>query len=154
MPSSIPGEIAALRLPDIERVVLAGSGVLELAGIRLARDIDLATTFENREYLLEADSKHWHKVVHRHRRLADGKKFQVTSVESVDGRFDIWRQWYDFGRPVGDRIVSLDELIENSRQHELGFHVLNLAFVRELKASAGREKDILDVEHIDAWRTA
>lgn len=152
MKTTIPGEIAALQFPDIEQVVLAGSGVLELEGIRVARDIDLATTFENREYLLESDPDYWKKVVHRYRRLTDNSRFQVTSVGSADGRFDIWRQWYDFGRPIGNRIIQLDELIANSRQHKLGFYVLHLSFVRQLKAAAGRENDLVDVEMIDHFR--
>lgn len=150
MSTSIPGEIAALNLPDIEQVVLAGSGVLELAGIRQARDIDLVTTFSNREYLLKQEPEHWHKVVHRYRRLADNTPFQVTSVERTDGRFDIWRQWYDVGRPVGNRIIQLEELRENSCQHKLGFYVLNLDFVRDLKTSTGRSKDMADVKLIDS----
>lgn len=151
MRSSIPGEIERLGVPDIEDVVLAGGGVLELAGIRLADDIDLVTTLANREWLLDDDPKRWQKVVHRYKREKDGTDFQLTSVSDVDGRFDIWRTWFDKGRPQGNRLVRFEEMKENSRRHRLGFYVVRLEFMRELKLHGGRGKDLVDVALIDEY---
>lgn len=145
MSSQIPEKIQALNFPDIEHVVLAGSGVLELAGIRPAADIDLATNLENVNHLLDGDPNQWRRKVHTFTRIKDGTSFQKTSVEDIDGQFDIWRHWYHAGRPVGERIISIDELIDNSRQHKLGFYVVNLSFMMEMKASSGRPKDIEDL---------
>lgn len=152
MPSAIPEEISQLHLPDIERVVLAGSGVLELAGIRLAVDIDLATVPTNTDFLLESDPERWHKQVHTFKRIRDGSRFQRTSVGDTDGRFDIWQHWYHAGRPVGDRILSVDELIENSWQHKVGFYVLHTAYMMDLKFWADRDKDRLDLALYEQWQ--
>lgn len=151
MPSKIPEEISDLRLPDIERVVLAGGGVLELAGIRMAGDIDLTTSRTNSDFLLQTDPVKWHKQPHTFKRIRDGTRFQRTSVSDSDGRFDIWQYWYHAGRPVGERVVSVDELIENSWQHKAGFYVVNLTFMMEMKAWAARDKDLRDIERYQQW---
>ena len=149
--SSIPEEIAAVGFEDIENVVLMGSGVLELAGIRTARDIDLVTTLGNREALLASDSERWRKIVHTRNRLADSTTFQLTSVSDTDNRFDIWRHWYDPRRPLGDRQIYTEELRSLSTQHLLGFYVLRLAELRNLKRHTGRESDQADARLIDHY---
>ena len=150
--STIPHEISSLCVPDIERVVLAGSGVLELAGIRPAADIDLATSRTNVDFLLQSDPERWHKKVHSFNRIRDGSAFQRTSLADTAERFDIWQSWYHAGRPVGDRLVTVDELIENSWQHKAGFYVVNTVFMMEMKAWAARPKDIRDVRRYEQWR--
>jgi len=149
--SRIPEAIVSLEFPDIERVVLAGSGVLELNGIRPAQDIDLATRRKNIDHLFETDPEHWTRKVNTFKRITDGTSFERTSVEDVDGRFDIWKTWYHAGRPQGDRIVRLDELLKNSVQHELGFHVLKLEYVMDMKAHARRPKDLSDLRRYHQW---
>lgn len=135
-----------MNLPNIERVVLAGSGVLELSGIRTANDIDLVTDRKNTDFLLESEPERWRKEVHHFRRIRDGSRFQRTSVIDDKQRFDIWQTWYHAGLPVGERQLSVDELIENSVQHKLGFYVVNLAYMMDMKAWANREKDQADVQ--------
>lgn len=143
--STIPGEIVSLNLPNIERVVLAGSGVLELSGIRPANDIDLVTDRKNTDFLLESDPERWSKEVHHFRRIRDGSRFQRTSVIDTERRFDIWQTWYHAGLPLGERQLTVDELVENSTQHKLGFYVVNLAYMMEMKAWANRDKDQIDL---------
>lgn len=87
--STIPAEIAGLGLPDLKRAVLMGSGVLEIAGIRAANDIDLVASLKNRQALLERNPDIWHKVTHVHHRSSDDSRFQITSVSDTSERFDI-----------------------------------------------------------------
>lgn len=150
--STIPAEIKVLNLPNIEYTVLMGGGVLELAGVRTAADIDLVTTLKNRRALLARDPDVWRKLTHAYRRERDGSRFQVTSVTDTASRFDIWLDWYDESRPKGDRHISLDELIAHSTQHALGFYVANLEFVIDLKRRSTREKDTADVQLVDSLR--
>lgn len=150
--STIPAEIEALNLPNIERIVLMGSGVLELAGLRTAADIDLVTTRKNRRTLLERNPETWRKITHMHRRERDGSRFQVSSLTDHEDRFDIWLNWYDESRPQGDRRLSLDMLLEHSTQHALGFYVANLEFIIDLKRGSNRVKDQTDARMYDATR--
>ncbi len=152
MRSQIPEKIASLNFPDIERVVLAGSGVLELHGIRRARDIDLATSRKNIDHLFEADPENWIRRVRTFTRNTDGTTFERTAVEDVKGEYDVWQTWYHPGRPQGDRIVQLSELIENSTQHDLGFYALNLEYLMEMKAASDLEKNRMDVLRYQQWR--
>lgn len=155
MHDRIPNKIAALNFPDIEGVVLAGSGVLEENGIRPARDIDLATTMHNIEHLFISQPGQWRAKINTFNRIRDGEPFQVESFEDVTGEFDIWNEtWYHPGRPVGNRIVTLDELIANSTQHKLGFYVVNLEFDMEMRMAMApeSEKYAMDVRRYHQWR--
>ena len=147
MHSRIPEKIVDIGARDIERVALLGSGVLELAGLRSARDIDLVMDKADTDLLLENDSERWHKKVRTFRRIRDGGRFQKTSIEDTNGEYDIWNHWYHAGRPVGNRLIYLDELIEDfCWQHKLGFWVVRLSKTIEMKAWAARPKDLEDVK--------
>lgn len=148
--STIPVEIVALGLPSIERVVLMGGGVYELAGIRNADDIDLVTDLKNRHALLKRNPELWHKITHVYRRSTDGSRLRITSISDTSKRFDIWTHWYDESRPKGSRHISLEELLDNSTQHRLGFYVVNLDFMIDLKRHSSRPKDVNDVALAEA----
>ncbi len=144
--STIPAEITAAGFPDIEKVILMGGGVLELHGLRQATDIDLVTTPANSEGLITADSDRWHKIVRHYTAITDGHPFTRTSVSDVGGRFDIWNSWYDVRRPVGDRqLYPLRDLRERSVQHPMGFYVLRLEEMIDMKRAAARDKDLEDI---------
>ncbi len=150
--STIPAEIEALNLPHIERVVVMGGAVLELAGIRLAKDIDLVMSVADRKALYESQPDGWQKIAHLYRRASDGSNLQITSLSDSSGRFDIWSHWYDGSRPNGRRHVLLDELRQYSTQHPAGFYVANLEYLMELKLNSLREKDTQDVELVEHLR--
>lgn len=151
--STIPEEIVSAGFPDIEKVILMGGGVLELNGLRQATDIDLVTTPANTEGLIASDPLHWQRIVRQYRAISDGHPFQRTSITDIDGRFDIWNQWYDARRPLGDRqLYPLRDLREMSVQHAMGFYVIRLDEMIAMKQGAAREKDLRDVALYDRWR--
>lgn len=144
--STIPAEIVSAGFADIEKVILMGGGVLELHGLRRATDIDLVTTPANSEGLITVDSDRWRKVVRQFTATTDGHPFTRTSISDADGRFDIWNQWYDVRRPVGDRqLYPLRDLRERSVQHPMGFYVMRLDEMIDMKRAAARDKDLQDV---------
>jgi hypothetical protein len=120
--------------------------VLELHGLRRAGDIDLVTTSANSEGLVIGDPERWHKIVRHYTALADGHPFTRTSVADTEGRFDIWNQWYDVCRPIGDRqLYPLRDLRPRSIQHPMGFYVMRLEEMIDMKRAAARDKDLQDV---------
>lgn len=144
--STIPAEIISAGFADIEKVILMGGGVLELYGLRRATDIDLVTTQANSEGLIADNPRRWHKIVRHYTALADGHPFTRTSIADIDARFDIWNQWYDVRRPVGDRqLYPLRDLRARSVQHPMGFYVMRLDEMIDMKQAAARDKDLRDV---------
>lgn len=145
--STIPQEIEGAGFPDIEKVIVMGGGVLELHGLRRATDIDLVTTAANSEGLIANKPDRWHKIVRHYVALADGHPFTRTSIADTEARFDIWNTWYDVRRPVGDRqLYPLRDLRERSIQHPMGFYVMRLDEMIDMKRAAAREKDLRDVD--------
>lgn len=129
-PSTIPAEIRALGLPDLQGVIVIGGAYLELRGIRPAVDIDLSVSKINWEY------------------LRDELKWQVFTkgvslyMRDPDNRFDVWDGWYDRQH---SRVIHFDELIDNSVIHEEGFRVPTVEYQIQLKQWDGREKDFADI---------
>ena len=153
--STIPAEIISAGFADIEKVVVMGGGVLELYGLRRASDIDLVTTRANSEELIARNPERWHKIVRHYTALADGHPFTRTSIADSDARFDIWNQWYDVRRPVGNRqLYPLRDLREYSIQHSMGFYVMRLDEMIDMKRAAARDKDLDDVLLYRQWTQA
>ena len=145
--STIPQEIEEAGFPDIEKVIVMGGGVLELHGLRRATDIDLVTTVANSEGLIANEPDRWHKIMRHYVALADGHPFTRTSIADTESRFDIWNTWYDMRRPIGDRqLYPLRDLRERSVQHPIGFYVLRLEEMIDMKQATNRKKDLYDVE--------
>ena len=145
--STIPQEIEEAGFPDIEKVIVMGGGVLELHGLRQATDIDIVTTLANSEGLAASNPDRWHKIVRHYTAITDGHSFTRTSIADTEARFDIWNTWYDVRRPVGDRrLYPLRDLRERSIQHPMGFYVMRLDEMIDMKRAAAREKDLRDVD--------
>lgn len=133
MDSTIPQEIVQLNLPNIEQVVLAGGGAIEVqlgANARLAEDIDLIVSLDNWRYL--RDVLHWRRVVNDEGR---------SCLRSPDNRFDVWRWWW---LPKEGRYY-FSSLEAGSEQHASGFFVLKLNELYQLKRYSGRQKDLEDI---------
>lgn len=133
MDSTIPQEIVQLNLPNIEQVVLAGGGAIEVQlgrTVRHAEDIDLIVSLQNWRYL--RDELHWHRVVNDEGR---------SCLRSPDNRFDVWRWWW---LPHQGRI-ALSTLHLQSERCSDGFYVLRLRDVYQLKRQSGRQKDKADI---------
>jgi hypothetical protein len=143
MARNIPESIAAVEFDDIEQVILAGSGVQELAGELIGADIDLVSPETNTHELLTRRPplrRLWTEKTNVFTR-SDGTTFEMLSIEDSEKEFDIWPQWYDASRPQGDRLVSFDELKEDTWQHPLGFFVVSMRRHLAMKAALNRPKD-------------
>jgi hypothetical protein len=132
MDSTIPQEIVQLNLPNIEQVVLAGGGAIEVQlgrAVRQAEDIDLIVSLANWRYL--RDDLRWRRVI------KDGR----SCLRSPDNRFDVWRWWWlpEEGRYYFPALKSASE------QHESGFLVLKLDELYWLKKRSGRQKYSQDI---------
>ena len=144
--STIPAEIVSAGFPDIEKVIVMGGSVLELYGLRRAADIDIVTTTANSEGLITTNPDRWHKIVRHYTAITDGHPFTRTSISDTEGRFDIWNTWHDVRRPVGDRqLYPLRDLRPRSIQHPMGFYVMRLDEMIDIKRAAARDKDVWDV---------
>lgn len=143
MARNISETIAAVGFDDIEQVILAGSGVQELAGELIGADIDLVSPDTNTRPLLNRQPPYRRLWIERTSTFtrSDGTTFDMLSIEDSEGEFDIWPQWYDASRPKGNRLVSFEELKEDTWQHPLGFFVVSLARHLRMKAALNRPKD-------------
>lgn len=143
--STIPQEIVDCNFPDIGQVVLIGGGVLELAGFRVARNIDLVTTSDNIDGLKAQDSRRWHEEARKMMRTHNGSLFTRKVVSDTNKRFDIWQQWYDQRNTEDNDWLFAKDLINMSSRHKAGFYVLKASEVIAMKNATKREKDLVDV---------
>lgn len=121
-------KILELKLPSNQFIVV-GSGVMAALGIRESDDIDLIVSqaiFDN------LDSLGWERDT------------WVDQTVLKSGPFDIGRTWD--GKTV-------DELMKTAIVIE-GIPYLNLSDLRKWKQARGRDKDIRDIELIDAYLEA
>lgn len=129
--STIPAEIRALNLPDMNGVIVIGGAFMELLGIRQAGDIDLAVSKKNWIYL--RDVLNWEIFT---------RGVSLYMRDPTD-RFDVWDGWYDRAH---QRVIRFDELISNSSAHEDGFRVPDIEYQIQLKVWDGRPKDLEDIK--------
>jgi hypothetical protein len=129
--STIPTEIRALNLPDLNGAIVIGGAFMELLGLRQAIDIDMSVSKKNWIY------------------IRDELKWSVHTIgassymRDPSGRFDIWAGWYDRQH---QRVIRFDELISNSQAHEQGFRVPTIEYQIQLKHWEGRQKDARDIK--------
>lgn len=135
--STIPEEIRALGLPDLQGVIVIGGAYLELKGIRKAGDIDLSVSQANWKYL--RDTLNWNVYT----------KGVSLYMRDPSDRFDVWDGWYD--REHG-RVIHFDELLANSVVHRAGFRVPTVDYQIQLKRWDGRKKDIADIRLLENFR--
>lgn len=115
----------------LDRIIVIGSGAMDLHGLRMARDIDLvvdADLFESLE-----SSKEW-------RRGKDGSS--SYSLENDD--IEIWTDWSTDGTGSPD----YGELLKSSEVID-GIRTVTLDFLKMKKRESGRRKDIEDIKEID-----
>lgn len=132
--STIPSEIRALNLPDMNGIIVIGGGFMELLGFRKATDIDMAVSRKNWIYL--RDELKWTVYT---------RGVSLFMRDPTD-RFDIWDGWYDREHK---RVIRFDELISNSVAHDDGFRVPTIEYQIQLKRWDGRPKDLEDIELLE-----
>lgn len=120
--------IRKLSLPIGEYCII-GSGSMDLAGIREAKDIDIIV----KENL-------WKTLA---------KKYPVTRNEATN-KFNIKIGDIEIGKDLNPYTGSVEKVIENSEVVE-GVAFASLEDVREIKKAFGRQKDLDDVKLIEEY---
>lgn len=123
-------------------IILMGGGVLDVAGVRKAKDVDIVVDDELFEVLGKSDG--WHEVIRTEKRIDDGTDFKLRSLTDKTGHFDVWDRWYDRRRQLNDRELHFNDLIENTWLHPYGFRIYDLGETRAMKAASPRLKDQTD----------
>lgn len=148
-PAPIPEAILGANFRAISDVIVIGGAVLELANLRLANDIDIVTTVDNMAGLLIDQPKRWQEVHHAATTKLSLDETERRSIVDQAGQFDIWSYWIDSGQPVGSQLITIDQLRARSWQHPVGFWVVNLDYLAELKQAANRHaQEAQDVQMI------
>lgn len=118
----------------LERVVVIGSGVLAIHGIREARDVDLVVP---PDVFVELEkSGEWHKG------------FIGSSSYALErGSAEIWVDWSTdgTGHPTYEDLLSDSEIID-------GVRFVTLEYLEKCKAERGSEKDMEDIRKIHEYR--
>jgi len=147
-------EVAALKLPRPEEIVINHGGALVVRGLRLEHiwgDIDFATSLENIQYLREELG--WRATAQVVGIKPDGTERTITATHDSRRRFDAHRWTFSVPRyqRSGKGRIYLPEQIERSDQDDVtGICVASLELVRETKLETGRSKDEEDVALIEA----
>ena len=150
--------IAQLELIDGRHDFLAGSRAVEVhvgaVALRQARDelnaehvadIDLSVSHKEYRHLKRQRELGAKVIRHRYPRLQSEGVYRVSSLQLMDGAYDIWRdRWYEPARyPEG--IISVEELAQSSEWNEsLGLYVLTPDYL-----SAQRQRSIVFLEGKD-----
>lgn len=119
---------------DLEKLIVVGSGPMEIRGLRQANDIDLAATADILEQLEVAAA--WHKSMH-----VDGSPIYTK------GHFQIGANW--FGTGTKSDFVSLLNRPDTFNQDGVNF--VGLPTVLEWKKHMNRPKDQADIKLIENY---
>ncbi len=134
--SDFKQRVEALNIP-IDNIIVIGSGVLDVLGIRKAGDIDLALSPS--EFLRQKESGRWelrHVDANKDRRdflTGDG-------VELFQG----WRSLLPETNGFYEDLIPFTTEID-------GIKYIQLEEIRRWKSQTGREKDLRDVVLIDRY---
>jgi hypothetical protein len=126
--------VRALGMPPGQYMV-CGSAILEILGIRQAGDIDLLVSHE---LFIELETK---------RGWVRNEKYPTT-LDTPDHSAGA-KQSMDFMKED----YKLEELLQKAYVYE-GIAFTSLGQLREAKVQLGREKDLRDIELIDAYSPA
>ncbi len=125
-------ELKKLNLPEDEFVVVS-SGALAVRRIREAKDLDVIVT-----------EKLWNKLIQKYQVILQGDVERIqfdADIEILNPKQSL------FGN---SEIVPIDEMFEQADVFD-GIRFINLDHLRKIKLSMGREKDLKDIELMDAY---
>lgn len=123
---------------DVGQFVVIGSGILDAYGIRHADDIDLVVTDELFRDLASRKSLE----------LAVRHGEEVVSGDISGEQVEAWRNWVT---PDMQSVADLGYLLQYITEVD-GVRLMSLEYVEAWKKSAGRDKDLRDLELIAAYR--
>lgn len=150
----IINEVAALRLPDPNSVVINHGAALVIRGVRVEHpdgDIDIATSLENIQYLRELGWQALYKIAGHD---TEGRALHVLATQDPSRRFDVHRRDFSLvGGLTGKRkwMSVYEQRCDSDQDPETGIWVASLRHVRETKLGSMRPKDIEDIQYIDAY---
>ena len=130
--NSIGDRVKMLGLP-LDQLIVIGSGILDVLGIRRASDVDILVTrevFKN----LSSDAT-W-----------KSDKAESGSLRLSKNDYEVFYDWSDTGSEYPD----FDDLVSYTTEIE-GVRYVSLDYLRERKLSRGWEKDLGDVRLIDEY---
>lgn len=123
---------------NVSQFVVIGSGILDAYGIRHADDIDLVVTDE---LFKELASRKSLELTVRHDE-------EVVSGDINGEQVEVWRNWMT---PDMQSVADLDYLLQYSTEVD-GVRLVSLDYIEAWKKSAGRDKDLRDLELIAVYR--
>lgn len=128
---SLPDRVRNTDLP-LDKIIVIGSGILDVLGIRSAQDIDLAVEPELFETL---ESKGWTTT-----QSAWGETYFVK------GDCEAWTGWRDAGqlKPTYTELLKDTVVIDDIRY-------MSLEYVKAWKQQKARPKDLTDLLLISAY---
>lgn len=133
---SFKSRVEKLGIP-LENIIVIGSGVLDVLGIRTAGDVDLALTSE--EFEQQRGSGKWQV----HAIDANNDRRDFLSGDNVE-LFQGWRSLVPETDGYYDDLLPLSEVID-------GLRCIKLSEIKRWKQQMGREKDLRDVQLIEEY---